>query len=143
MANSFHFKQHLTPVQPTSTSKSPSVISLDYHPVASKSSTNLEDRLSTSRLSNKASSQEQRFCSVTQMLFAYATSNDALTNALNVLELHFNAYADAKSQIYFEGLFQILDDFKEDLPELVLIETMQQLQVTQSQLSRPDSFSVL
>ena len=56
---------------------------------------------------------------------------DVLNHVLNVLELHFNTYADTKRQIYFEGFFQVLHDFQEDLPELVLIETMQQLQETQ------------
>ena len=134
--NSSNSKQHLTPAQQTSTSRSPSLISLDYQLVASKSTTNLETPRASGRstsnqqLTDKPLAPEQRFCSLTQMLFTYATSMDVLNNALNVLELHFNAYADTKRQIYFEGLFQILHDFKEELPELLLIETMQQLQVT-------------
>jgi hypothetical protein len=81
-------------------------------------------------------------CSLTQMLLAYAQqevetltnltethSQNNLNNILNVLELHFNTYADDKRQIYFEGIFQILHDFKEQITEFVLIETMQLLQV--------------
>ena len=80
----------------------------------------------------------ERQCSLTQMLLIYAQQeletsvDDNLNNILNVLELHFNTYADNKRQIYFEGIFQILHDFKEQITELALIETMQLLQVLPS-----------
>jgi hypothetical protein len=90
----------------------------------------------------RSTTTNERQCSLTQMLLVYAQqevetltnlteihSQNNLNNILNVLELHFNTYADDKRQIYFEGIFQILHDFKEQITEFALIETMQLLQV--------------
>jgi len=90
----------------------------------------------------RSTTTNEHQCSLTQMLLVYAQqevetltnltethSQNNLNNILNVLELHFNTYADDKRQIYFEGIFQILHDFKEQITEFALIETMQLLQV--------------
>ncbi|CAF3691099.1 unnamed protein product [Rotaria socialis] len=80
--------------------------------------------------------------SLTYMLLVYAQQDaDIMTtfestrsynnfsNVLNILELYFNIYADDERQICFEGIFQILYDFKEQITELALIETMQLLKI--------------
>lgn len=78
----------------------------------------------------------ERLCALTQMLQAYGQKaeemkfNQILQNILNVLELHFNNYTNDRGQIYFEGLFQILHGFKEQIPEILLIQTMQTLEVS-------------
>jgi len=128
------------------TNKNSSLVSVDHHSVPSNSDDN-EDNNDTIRSILKSDSsldhvttisnehRSERQCSLTQMLLIYAqqeieTSADHnLNNILNVLELHFNTYADIKQQIYFEGIFQILYDFKEQITEVALIETMQLLQV--------------
>ena len=68
------------------------------------------------------------------MLLVYAEQDietaSSLNNILSVVELHFNTYADDQRHIYFEGIFQILHDFQEQITELVLIETMRFLEVS-------------
>jgi hypothetical protein len=139
--------------------KNPSLISVDHHSIQSDSDDTLDDNddnndqisrtLNSSSTLNVTTSSHHRSittnerpCSLTQMLLVYAQqevetltnlkpshSDHNLNNILNVLELHFNTYADDKRQIYFEGIFQILHDFKEQITEFVLIETMQLLEV--------------
>jgi hypothetical protein len=136
--------------------KNSSLDSVDHHPIPSNSNDTLDndDPIrkildSSSSLDHVASNNDQRStstnepqCSLTQMLLLYAQqevetltnltqthSDKNLNNILNVLELHFNTYADDKRQIYFEGIFQILHDFKEQITEFALIETMQLLLV--------------
>jgi hypothetical protein len=136
-----------------------SLLSVDHHPTPSNSDDTLDDDDNDQirRILSSSSSTpdhvtanndyhnittNERQCSLTQMLLVYAQqevetpsnltqtrSNNNLHNILNVLELHFNTYTDDKRQIYFEGIFQILHDFKEQITELALIETMQLLQV--------------
>jgi hypothetical protein len=129
--------------------KNPSLISVDHHrSISTNSDDALDDNdqirrtLNSSNTLNNTVATNERQCSLTEMLLVYAQqdveastngiqtrSDNSLTNILNVLELHFNTYADDKRQIYFEGIFQILNDFKEQMTELALIETMQLLQV--------------
>jgi hypothetical protein len=153
-------KRILTTVQPTIeyyglTNKTPSLVSVDHHPLSSNSDhDNIQRRRrttldSSSSTSDNVMSSNERLCSLTQMLLLYAQkeehilinltktrSDNTLNNILNVLELHFNAYADEKQQIYFENIFQILHDFKEQITEYVLIETIQLLQVLSMFLKR-------
>lgn len=79
-------------------------------------------------------------CSLAHMLLTYAhqdmnaitnpgSANSILNSTLNILEVYFNSYASDKRQIYIEGIFQILYDFKEQITESMLIETMYSLQV--------------
>jgi len=138
------------------TNKSSSLVSVDHRPIPSNSDDTLDDDDPIRKILNSDSSLDhvtansghrsittnERQCSLTEMLLVYAQqevktltnltqtpSDHNLNNILNVLELHFNNYADDKQQIYFEGIFQILHDFKEQITEFVLIETMQLLQV--------------
>jgi hypothetical protein len=141
------------------TSKISSLVSVDHRPVPSNSDDTVDDEdnddpirkilTSSSSLNqvtgdndHRTTTTNERQCSLTQMLLLYAqqevetstnltqiSSDHNLNNMLNVLELHFNTYADDKRQIYFEGIFQILHDFKEQMTEFALIETMQLLQV--------------
>jgi hypothetical protein len=132
------------------TNKNSSLVSVDHHSVPSNSDDNEDnndtirsilksdsslDHVTTISNEHRSITTSERQCSLTQMLLIYAqqeieTSTDHnLNNILNVLELHFNTYADNKQQIYFEGIFQILYDFKEQITEVALIETMQLLQV--------------
>ncbi|CAF0758731.1 unnamed protein product [Rotaria sp. Silwood1] len=142
------------------TNKNLSLLSVDHHSIQSNSDHALDDNHddndqtrrtlnSSSTLSHvtvnddyRRTTNNERQCSLTQMLLAYVQqdieiltsltptrSDRNLNNILNVLELHFNTYADDKRQIYFEGIFQILHDFKEPITELTLIETMQLLQI--------------
>lgn len=138
------------------TNKDSSLISVRQHLVPSHSNDTLSNDYLIKKILNSSSSLDhvsthndhrntvtnERQCSLTQMLLVYAQqdvetsinlmqtiSNYNLNNILNVLELHFNTYADDKQQIYFEGVFQILHDFKEQIPEYILIETMQLLNV--------------
>ena len=145
-------KQHELP------SKTSSLISVNPRPIPSKSDDSLDengdDTIQSLLKSNSSSDQltndhktamiTKRPCSLTQMLLIYAqqeidspnSANQNLKNILNVLELHFNTYADEKHEIYFEGIFQILLDFKEQITESALIETMQLLQVERDDLFR-------
>jgi hypothetical protein len=108
--------------------KNPSLISVDHHPIPSDDDDTLDDNDQISSTLDVTTNERQ--CSLTQMLLVYAQQEvHNLNNILNVLELHFNTYADDKRQIYFEGIFQILHDFKEQVTEFALIETMQLLQV--------------
>lgn len=148
-------------------SKTSSLISVNPRPIPSKSDDSLDengdDTIQSLLKSNSSSDQlpsnndhrnamiTKRPCSLTQMLLIYAqqeidsanSANQNLKNILNVLELHFNTYADEKHEIYFEGIFQILLDFKEQITESALIETMQLLQVERDDLFRrkPKGFS--
>lgn len=132
-------------------SKTSSLISVDGHLSSSKSDDTIENILKSNSSSDQLTSTKdhsnvmmtKRSCSLTQMLLIYAQQeinstnsvNQNLKNVLNVLELHFNTYADEKREIYFEEIFRILLDFKEQITEAALIETMQLLQV------EPDEFS--
>lgn len=94
----------------------------------------LAEKLLSSNMSldQNQTTNHERPCALTQMLLAYAqqsTSEQKLNNIFNVLEIHFNSYANDQQLIYFEGIFQILHDFKEQITEFVLIETMKALQV--------------
>jgi hypothetical protein len=132
--------------------KNPSLVSVDHHLIPTNNSDDTLDKikktlnsshtLNYTTASNSHHRTNERPCSLTEMLLVYAQkdadtstnltetrSDNSFTNILNVLELHFNTYADDKRQIYFEGIFQILHDFKEEITELALIETMQLLQV--------------
>jgi hypothetical protein len=136
--------------------KNPSLVSVDHHLIPTNNSDDTLDKIkktlnssntlnytTTSNSHHRNITTNERPCSLTEMLLVYAqkdantstnltqtrSDNNSLTNILNVLELHFNTYADDKRQIYFEGIFQILHDFKEEITELALIETMQLLQV--------------
>jgi hypothetical protein len=139
------------------TNKNSSLISVDHRSVPSDSDDTLDnddDAIRSILKSNSSLTQvttshshrntktTERQCSLTQMLLIYTqqeiekltnltkiSADENLNNILNVLELHFNTYADNKRQIYFEGIFQILHDFKEQITEVALIETMQLLQV--------------
>jgi hypothetical protein len=132
--------------------KNPSLVSVDHHVIPTNNSDETLDKirktlnssntLNYTTASHRSITTNERLCSLTEMLLVYAQkdantstnlpqtrSDNSLTNIFNVLELHFNTYADDKRQIYFEGIFQILHDFKEEITELALIETMQLLQV--------------
>ncbi|CAF3589001.1 unnamed protein product [Rotaria sordida] len=138
------------------TNKSPSLRSVDHQSTQSNSDHALDDNDQTRKILNSSSTlshitviddhhsttKNEYPCSLTQMLLAYAQqdieiltslapkrSDNSLNNILNVLELHFNMYTNDKQEIYFEGIFQILHDFKEQITELTLIETMQLLQI--------------
>ena len=88
---------------------------------------------SNTSLDQNQITNHERPCALTQMLLAYAqqliSEPHKLNNIFNVLEIHFNSYANDQQLIYFEGIFQILHDFKEQITEFVLIETMKVLQV--------------
>ncbi|CAF1071004.1 unnamed protein product [Adineta steineri] len=121
----------------------PSLISVDHHPISISSNDSIHEHdqikrtVTSSSILDDTTKVNVRQCSLTQMLLVYAQqdletsihSDNILYNILNVLELHFNTYADDKQLIYFEGIFQILYDFKEPITELALIETMQLLQI--------------
>jgi len=126
--------------------KNPSLVSVDHHLIPTNNSDETLDKIrktlnssntlnytTASNSHHRSITTNERLCSLTEMLLVYAqkdaNTSTSLTNILNVLELHFNTYADDKRQIYFEGIFQILHDFKEEITELALIETMQLLQV--------------
>ncbi|UJR25013.1 hypothetical protein I4U23_006374 [Adineta vaga] len=124
-----------------------SVISVDHHPIAVNSDDTFDNNDSIRRVINSSSTLDYittsierqipttnvRLCSLTEMLLLYAQqdieTSKNLYNILSILELHFNTYANDKQQIYFEGIFQILNDFHEQITELVLVETMQFLQI--------------
>ena len=136
---------HLRSGRDTLIDKNSSVVSVDHHLNLSTSNETLDQirralkSSSTIRTidDHHLSTENARYCSLTQMLLLYADENtDTLTNlyhnlnnVLNILELHFNVYADDKQQIYFEDIFQILHNFKEQTTELTLIQTMEFLQV--------------
>ena len=138
------------------TNKHSSLVSVDHRPSISKSNETLDedDTIKSLLKSNSSSNQltsnndhpnpvlTERLPALTQMLLIYIeeelgrdgdrtriSTDRNLNNILNVLELHFNSYADEKREIYFEEIFQILLDFKEQITECILIETMQSLQV--------------
>ena len=81
------------------------------------------------------STTSQRPSSFTEMLLSYVqkaedtSSNEILHHIFNVLELHFNVYADTEKKIRFEGLFRILHEFQERISEKILIEVMEMLKV--------------
>lgn len=124
--------------------KNSSLVSVGQRPIPSNSNDTLGGDL-IKKILNSSSSLDhvstnnghrntvtnERQCSLTQMLLVYAQQevDHNLNNILNVLELHFNTYADDKRQIYFEGIFQILHDFKEQITEFALVETMKLLEV--------------
>lgn len=123
-------------------SVSSSIVSLDHRPIAINSNDSIRRvfNSSSSSLNNTVTSVENRRsttnvrqCSITEMLLLYAQKDTEsptnLHNILNVLELHFNTYANEKHQIFFEDIFRILNDFHEQITEFILIETMQFLQV--------------
>ena len=120
---------------------SSSIVSIDHRPIAINSNDSLRRVFnSSSSLNNtvmnvehRRSTTNVRQCSITEMLLFYAQkdteSSGNLHGIVNVLELHFNTYANEKHQIFFEDIFRILNDFHEQVTEFVLIETMQYLQV--------------
>ncbi|CAF0828040.1 unnamed protein product [Adineta ricciae] len=119
---------------------SSSIVSIDHRPIAISSNDSIRRVFkSSSSLNNsvmnvehRRSTKNVRQCSITEMLLVYAQkdteSSANLHGIVNVLELHFNTYANEKHQIFFEDIFRILNDFHEQVTELVLIETMQFLQ---------------
>lgn len=137
--------------------KNPSLISVDHQQKQVNSDHNqIREKLKLSSSldhvtvidDNHSVTKHERPYSFTQMLLTYAQqdleiatkselkiSNDSFNNILNVLELHFNTYANDKHQIYFEGIFQILHDFKEQITEFILTETMKSLQVSAKEQS--------
>ncbi|CAF1316415.1 unnamed protein product [Didymodactylos carnosus] len=95
-------------------------------------------------------------CSLTKMLLLYAqldekeeimrnttgtppilTKNNILDNVLTLLEMHFQTHADEEHHIYFEGLFQILYSFRDNVTEIQIIETMRLLKLN---VNSPISF---
>jgi hypothetical protein len=129
------------------TQKSSSLMSVDRHRVSSKSrliryDSDLNQQITrqTSTINTSTTAREHVCCSITDMLLVYASKAvemhavDHLERVLDVLQRYFHTYANRKQEIYFEGLFQILHDFNEHIPECILIETMERLDVSQHRL---------